>query len=87
MIHYLQVTALEWAPKSPDLNVIENVWAVMARELGEEGGLRDLTADQLWRRVELKWEELRARPLMFENLAASMPGRLQDVLDAGGATI
>ena len=76
---------VEWAPKSPDLNVIENVWGVMARELGEDGNLRGLTSGQLWERVSSEWEELRFRPTFFQNLAASMPHRLQDVADAGGA--
>ena len=83
--HALQVKVLEWAPKSPDLNIIENVWGVMASELGEEGNLRGLTSDQLWARVANKWSELRSRPRFFSNLATSMPHRLQDVIDAGGA--
>ena len=81
----LQVKVLEWAPKSPDLNLIENVWGVMASELGEEGNLRGLTSDQLWSRVASKWDELRSRPRFFSSLAASMPRRLEEVINARGA--
>ena len=77
-----QITVLDWPSKSPDLNIIENVWAIMARELDEEGNLQGLTADNLWRKVEKKWEELRQRPGLFMNLAESMPRRLQTVVDA-----
>ena len=81
----LQITVLDWAAKSPDLNIIEYVWAMMARELAEEGHLRNLRAEELWGRVQVKWEELRRRPQFFQRLAASMPRRLQAVMDAGGA--
>ena len=72
---------LDWTAKSPHLNIIENVWVAMAQGLEEEGGLRDPRADDLWRKVEAKWEELRRRLQLFQNLAASMPRRLQAVLD------
>lgn len=83
--HREQITALDWPAKSPDLNIIENVWAVMAQELTEDWtGGRRLTADVLWCNVQRKWEELRLRPAFFESLAGSMGRRLQCVVDAAG---
>ena len=73
----LQAKVLEWTPKSPDLNIIEKVWGVMASELGERGNLRCLISDQVWARAANKWNELRSRPRFFSNLAALMPRRLR----------
>ena len=58
----------------------------MVRELSEElrAPARQLRAEELWEAVRLKWEELRARRAYFRRLAASMPSRLQECVEAAG---
>lgn len=72
---------LNWSAKSPDLNVIENLWAEVVREWDPQ--IRR-TREALAQHVIEKWEGLRARPVLFENLTTSMPQRLNSVIDANG---
>ena len=73
---------LKLPPKSPDINVIENVWAEMVRtwrpQIGE-------TQAQLIERVQEFWESMRDKPEYFRKLTDSVPDRLdQIILHKGG---
>ena len=70
-----------------DQNPIENVWAVMVRELSEElrAPARQLNADQLSAAIARKWEEMRRRPHYLASLAASIQTRLEECVEAAGA--
>lgn len=83
-----RITLLGWPGKSPDLNIIEHVWATMTREIGEDlANIRHVSAEDLWRRIQEKWENLRTRTSYFRVLAESMQRRLATVVDeAGGPT-
>lgn len=73
--------------KSPDLNYIENVWSRMVRRWVPTHGMN---VDGLRDRVVNSWINLREGDnwmRYFENLANSMPRRLQMVIDAQGAPI
>lgn len=72
---------LQWPAKSPDLNIIENVWAEMCRKWGP---CPAVTVQGLKRVVARSWHLLRRRPLYFENLLNSMSNRLAVVLESGG---
>ena len=82
--HADDLTVLPWPGKSPDLNVIENVWGIMEQKLTEDGRGERHSADELWRRVEQAWDSLRANTEMFAALSGSMVKRLQSVVDAAG---
>lgn len=73
---------LNWPAKSPDLNVIENVWGIMVQEW--DSHIRR-TREALEQYVLEKWEGLRARPAFFQNLVNSMPQRLNSVIENNGS--
>lgn len=66
---------------SPDLNPIENVWAMTTQgwESVYPRNLKNLDAQ-----VVRNWEKLRENPGYFINLYDSMPARLNAVIDANG---
>ena len=76
-----------WPAKSPDLNIIENVWHALKRLLdGKIDNIRGRDKKgQLWRLVSDAWDRLRQQdPPIVTNLYASLPKRLQWVLDHNG---
>lgn len=73
--------SLEWSPQSPDLNLIEALWADMETELGETfGRVSDL--DTLKIILKNAWDNIGADRL--DSLIRSMPRRLEAVINAGG---
>ena len=75
---------LIWPPRSPDLNIIENVWAEMVREWAPSMAR---TEDQLHERVIEAWRDLQNRQEYFTSLTNSMRRRIQKVIDAQGGYI
>jgi len=75
------ITVLPWPPFSPDLNPIEHVWAMMAKEWRT---LRERTVPALERHVRDIWRTLERRHQIIGRIVRSMPQRLQAVIDAGG---
>lgn len=72
----------DWPPCSPDLNVVENAWAYLAKQLI---GQTFTSEDALWNAVSAAWAQV---PHAFvRKLYASIPRRLQAVKKAkGGST-
>ena len=83
-----QFQIMAWPPFSPDLNPIENLWAVLKAKIYEihpeirsmpdnEDTLRFLTstAQEAWSAIDTD---------MLNNLAVTMPHRVQQVLDNDG---
>ena len=54
--HQDQLTVLPCPPKSTDLNVIENVRAIMAQELAKSADGRRLGAEELLGGAQQKWD-------------------------------
>lgn len=79
----LGIESLIWPGNSPDLNPIENVWALMGKKIQAK---RPKTMQHLKSIIEEVWfNEIDDNYL--GNLYASMPNRVQDVVRAkGGAT-
>ena len=73
------VRCIDFPSYSPDLNPIENLWAVLAREVEQT---QCPTLDVLKDRVAEVWQNA-CKPLMAE-LVASMPRRIEAVFAANG---
>jgi Transposase/DDE superfamily endonuclease len=72
---------LSWPAQSPDLNIMENIWAILKRRLGQyevpPNGMREL-----WDRVQVEWEKIGAEDC--QKLIMSMPDRCKAVIKAKG---
>ncbi|POM65607.1 Transposase [Phytophthora palmivora] len=75
------VTVLDWPALSPDLNPIENVWGILAREV-YRGGKQYMTPQDLKSAIQGAWENLELSRL--RSLVKSMPDRASDVLEVKG---
>lgn len=80
--HWFEANNIEvmddWPPKGPDMNPVENVWAELVRRIRNDATNRD----QLWENVEAAFTVLSRE--YFNKLIASMPTRMQKVVDAEG---
>ena len=71
------ITILPHPAKSPDLNPIENLWAIVARRV-YANGRQFLDQESLKRAVFAAWDEISTEVL--KNLVNSMPNRCTEVL-------
>lgn len=81
------IPVLEWPSCSPDINPIENLWAILARRVyGNPSQKRTFsTKEELKSRIQLEWSQIEEELLI--SLARSMTNRVyQVILKNGGAT-
>lgn len=77
-----QIRRIEWPSRSPDINIIEDVWNKLKFEMR---GKIFMSQDNLWEEIKKQWENL--SPDFIDGLYESLPNRVQAVLNArGGAT-
>ena len=77
-----KINLLEWPAQSPDLNIIENLWAYMKFELRK---FKIKTKNELIKTVTDIWQKI---PLSYiRGLYDSIPRRVESVLRSKGAAI
>jgi transposase len=74
-----QINVMEWCPYSPDLNPIENLWAILKQRIVTR---KCNTVEELWEVVQTAWDELPVD--LLNTLVDSMPRRCQAVIDMKG---
>ena len=70
------IVDLPWAPRSPDMNIIENCWGVLSRAV-YDGGRQFDTIDDLKECLIYEWEKLSLE--YIRNLVESMPRRVREL--------
>lgn len=73
-----QIECLDWPAKSPDLNVIENVWGMMVRHIYKNGTQCD-DVGSLTNAIIDGWEKIGEDYL--KNIYKSIPRRLISVVE------
>lgn len=73
------INVLKWCSNSPDLNPIENIWAIMKKELKKQ---HPTTIDALKRHITQIWAQITTE--QCKKLTDSMPNRIEAVLRARG---
>jgi len=76
-----EIQLIDWPARSPDLNLIENVWAQVVRRWEPR---RERTVAALVNHAREIWEELRFQPDFLANLIDSIPRRLNQVIERAG---
>ena len=74
-----QVPVLEWPPQSPDLNPIENLWAIVKKRISEKN---PATVDELWDVMKIVWDQVSVE--LCQKLYRSMPSRCTAVIHQKG---
>lgn len=78
------VTVLDWPALSPDLNPMENLWAIMAQQLFSDGKQYE-TVESLKKAILSVWKKVKVKTL--KTLVESMPKRIASVIEnKGGKT-
>ena len=76
------LTKLDWPANSPDLNPIENIWAILKDAVQHRHTPRPKTVDEMKEALQMEWEKIPGSSL--SKLLSSMPARMQAGIKAKG---
>ena len=74
-----QINRLSWSSQSPDLNPMENVWAVLKANVSK---YKPASAKELVRVIKKEWKAL--DPTFAKNLVISMQNRISSIISNEG---
>lgn len=75
------IQTLEWPSNSPDLNIIENIWAIIKQKINKKNPPLSSIA-QLRNFVNQSWSEI--EKMTVKRLYSSIPGRLEACIKSKG---
>ena len=79
------VELLDWPPRAPDMNPIENMWSEVKRTMQETWpALPPRNSDELWTLVSDAWDEVASSTRYSRSLIESMTRRMKSVVEAEG---
>ena len=78
-----KIRTLDWPPQSPDLNPIENLWAIIKARRYKRFGI-PRTKEELIEQMFAIWEEIDQE--LLDTLVDSIENRLKEVVRLGGRT-
>uniref|UniRef100_A0A8R1EIE1 Beta-lactamase domain-containing protein n=1 Tax=Caenorhabditis japonica TaxID=281687 RepID=A0A8R1EIE1_CAEJA len=76
-----KIKVLDWPACSPDLNLIESVWGILASSVYKTGKQYN-SISEFKDAVKAEWSKI--HPSYFENLSNSMPNRIFQVIQNNG---
>jgi hypothetical protein len=79
------VELIDWPPRAPDVNPIENMWSEVKRTMQETWPiLPPRKSDSLWTLVSDAWDEVASSQRYVLSLIDSMPRRMHSAVEAQG---
>ena len=79
------VELLDWLPRAPDMNSIENMWSELKRTMQETWPvLLPRNSDDLWTLLSDAWGEFASSTRYIRSLIESMTRRMKSVVEAEG---
>ena len=76
-----RINGTDWPAQSPDLNIIENIWLRVKRDI-EKTTLHIQTPEQLFDVINTAWQNISVD--YVERLYETIPGRIHEVLRMKG---
>jgi len=79
------VELIDWPPRAPDMNLIENMWSEVKRTMQETWPvLPPRNSDALWALVSDAWVEVASSQRYIRSLIESMTRRMKSVVEGEG---
>jgi len=85
LLQQADVELLDWPPRAPDMNPIENMWSEVKRTMKETWPvLPPRNNDELWALLSDAWDEVVTFMRYIRSLIESMTQRMKSVIKAEG---